>query len=89
MGTTFNEKDLTAYKQLDDILRFDWNPIGISDDDPLDEYQRYLPKIHELKKSGAGAAEISSMLYFFETDSIGLTGNIENCKNVAQKIMAL
>jgi len=88
MGIKFNEKDL-AYKQLDDILRFDWNPIGLNDNDPLDEYHSYLTKVYALKESGAGFEEIVAMLYSFETGPMGLTGNLENCKNVTQKIIAL
>ena len=89
MGMKFNENDWATYKQLDHILRFYWNPIGIRDNDPLDEYRSYLPQIYDLKKSGAGFEEISSVLYFFETDSMGLTGNMENCKNAAQRIIAV
>lgn len=31
-------KDLLIYKKIDDILWFDWDPIGISDIAPRDEY---------------------------------------------------
>lgn len=89
MGMRPNEKDLAIYKQLDHILRFDWNPIGLNEDDPLDEYRPYLPKIYYLKTSGAGFEEIVSMLYFFETGHIGLEGDLENCRKAAQKIIVL
>lgn len=89
MGIKFGESELGIYRQIDHILRFDWNPIGLSDDDPFDEYQTYLPNIYELKKSGAGAESIASALYSFETGSMGLPGNISDCKKAAQKIVAL
>ena len=61
MGTKLNKDDLLLYKRIDDILYFEWNPIGV-DDLPRDEYYMYLPKIYNLKKAGAPIEEIAQML---------------------------
>jgi hypothetical protein len=41
-------KDLLLYKKIDDILWFDWDPIGINDIAPRDEYRGYVSEIFEL-----------------------------------------
>lgn len=55
-------KDFLLYKKIDDILWFDWDPIGINDMAPRDEYQGYVPEIFNLKKSGADRQEIAKRL---------------------------
>ena len=63
-----------------------WDPIGINDDAPRDEYQGYTPLILKLVKSKSDSAKIAEKLYEFETELIGLSGNYENCLKVAEKI---
>jgi hypothetical protein len=41
--------DMELFKRIDDILWFDWDPIGINDDAPRDEYESYTPPIFSLK----------------------------------------
>jgi hypothetical protein len=54
MGEKLNEKDLEVYKKIDEILYFEWDPIGIKSlDGARDEYVSYTPQIFSLKKSGA------------------------------------
>lgn len=88
MGTKWKPKEMALYKKVDEILFYEWNPIGV-DDLPRDEYQYYLPKIYALKKSGADNETIATALYKFETDRMGLDGNIERCRDIAKKIEAL
>ena len=80
-------KDFLLYKKIDDILWFDWDPIGINDIAPRDEYQSYVPEIFGLVKAKADRQEIASRLFKLETDNIGMTGTIENCLRIADKIL--
>lgn len=82
-------KDFLLYKQIDDILWYDWDPIGVNDIAPRDEYQSYVPQIYQLKKSGADAETIANRLLTLENDTIGVLGNRERCREVAQKIVNL
>ncbi|MBF0695389.1 MAG: hypothetical protein IR153_10080 [Flavobacterium sp.] len=80
-------KDFLLYQKIDDILWYDWDPIGINDMAPRDEYQGYVPEIFNLKKSGANRQEIANQLLSFETDNMGMSGTLETCLKVADKII--
>lgn len=80
-------KDFLLYKKIDDILWFDWDPIGIKDDAPRDEYQGYVPEIFGLVKTKADRQEIANRLHKLETENMGMSGTIENCLTIADKIL--
>jgi len=80
-------KDFLLYKKIDDILWFDWDPIGINDLAPRDEYQSYVPEIFGLVKAKADRQEIANRLYKFETENMGMSGTIENCLTIADIIL--
>lgn len=79
--------DFLLYKKIDDILWFDWDPIDVKDLAPRDEYQSYVPEIFALKKSGADRKEIATRLLKLETENMGMAGTLENCLNIADKIV--
>ena len=80
-------KDFLLYKRIDNILWFDWDPIGIRKHGPRDEYQSYIAGIFRLRKLNSNREEIAKLLYKFETERMGMGGNIENCLVVADKII--
>lgn len=80
-------KDFLLYKKIDDILWFDWNPIGINDMASRDKYQGYVPEIFGLVKANAGRQEIANRLHKLETENMGMSGTIENCLTIAGKIL--
>ena len=80
-------KDFLLYKKIDDILWFDWDPIGINDVALRDEYQSYVPEIFELVKAKIDRQEIAKWLLKLETDNMGMSGTLENCLEIADKIL--
>jgi hypothetical protein len=80
-------KDFLLYKKIDDILWFDWDPIGINDIAPRDEYQSYVPEIFGLVKAKADRQEIANRLFKLETENMGMGGTLENCLTIAEKIL--
>ena len=77
------------YQELDEILWKEWDPIGVNDIATRDEYQSYTPMIFTLKRKGSNEEEIANKLYQIETETIGVTGNLQRCKEVARKIIEL
>ena len=77
------------YLAIDEILWNDWDPIGVNNLAPRDEYQCYTPEIFRLKMSGAGAEKIAKRLLELEQDTIGTGGGMEHCQRVAEKIINL
>ncbi|MEO6524148.1 MAG: hypothetical protein ABIN91_20855 [Mucilaginibacter sp.] len=82
-------KDFLLYKKIDAILWYDWDPIGINDDFPRDEYQSYVPGAYNLKKAGTGKEEIAAYLLNIETERMGMNGGLDNCLKIAEKIINL
>lgn len=80
-------QDFILYKKIDDILWFDWDPIGVNDTAPRDEYQSYVPEVFKLVKAKASRQEIASALYELETKNIGVSGTLENCLTIADSIL--
>jgi hypothetical protein len=85
METNMSERDQKIYGEIDEILYFDWNPIG-DRELPRDEYQSYTPKIFNLKKLGSSCETIAQTLCEFEFFIMGQFGDIERCRRVAKRI---
>jgi len=84
-----NEEPTNLYETIDLILWKEWDPIGINDIAPRDEYQSYTPTIFKLKTNGADKETIAKTLHEIETVTIGVVGDIEHCRQVADKIINL
>ena len=84
-----NEEPTNLYEAIDLFLWNDWDPIGIHDIAPRDEYQSYTPTIFELKSDGADKETIAKTLHEIETVTIGVVGDIDHCREVAEKIINL
>lgn len=77
------------YQSIDEILWTEWDPIGVNDVAPRDEYQIYTPTILNLKIKGADPETIANKLHDIETKTIGVFGDITKCRTVAEKISKL
>ena len=83
-------EDKLLYRQIDEILWNDWDPIGVNETpEARDEYYGYIFDLLELKRRKVSMEEMANHLFRIETEDIGLFGNKENCERVAQKILAL
>jgi len=80
-------KDL--YQTIDKILWSDWDPIGINDSAPRDEYQSYTPTIFSLKIKNANKETIAQKLFEIATKNMGMGGNLDHCRQIAEKIVNL
>ena len=84
-----NQEQIKLCKSIDDILWFDWDPIGINKIGIRDEYNSYLSQVYQLKVNGATEMEIAKYLDKAITASMGMESNIEFNKKIAEKIIAL
>lgn len=75
------------YEFIDNLLWEEWDPIGISDVAPRDEYQAYTPELFSLAIKGAKIDEIAHNLSRIEWEMMGLASNDEKCKEIAEKIV--
>jgi hypothetical protein len=77
------------YHAIDDILWFNWDPIGINNIGVRDEYSNYVPQIYQLKISGFSKSEIATYLDRIVTEKMGMDSNPEFSEEIAEKIFAL
>ena|SRR5687767_8072991 len=76
-------------KEIDIILWEDWDPLGVNDIAPRDEYRSYVQQIVNLVCNNGTVDEIGQGLFETETKTMGLFGDKERCKKIAKKIKGL
>lgn len=77
-----------TWKIIDQILWEDWDPIGINDVAPRDEYQSYVHVIQNMVNENRTEEEIAEKLNQIASVTIGVGENLEHCRKVAAKILA-
>ena len=89
-GDVYAAKKFLIYRKIDEILWYDWDPIGVnSTTDTRNEYQGYVPEIVRLKQNGMSKREIALHLFKIETERMGLSGIMANCLKIADRIINL
>ncbi len=84
------QKATEIQEKIRQVLLHDWDPIGVSSmTGPEDEYDAYIGGVYRLLVSGASDHQIIEYLYQIETTRMGLDGNRESLKDVAEKLTNL
>jgi len=72
------------------LLLTEWDPLGINKKtEARDIYKDYAPQIFNLKRNEADLEMIASHLFEIETKSLGLFGNMNHCRHIANKVISL
>ena len=77
------------WEQVDRILWEDWDPIGINDSGPKDEYSGYVPSVIKLLNQDADEKKIAKLLLEHANINMGGSTIIEDHLNVAKKLKQL
>ncbi|MBN8667248.1 MAG: hypothetical protein J0M30_07045 [Chitinophagales bacterium] len=84
---TQEQKNL--YKIIDELLWNEWDPIGVNEyEEARDEYHTYVPQVFKLRIDKSDSEAIAQYLLKVETERMGLLGNIDNCRRVANIIIS-
>lgn len=83
------EKAARIQESIREILFNDWDPIGVNDLAPNDEYDAYVGGVYRLLVSGAADAELSEHLRQLEITQMESPTNPEHRKMVVRKLRAL
>lgn len=78
---------IALYKKVDDVLWYDWDPIGVNDSAPRNEYRSYVPEIFSMLTQNKSAIEIADRLYKIKTVTIGVLGNRKRCLKIAEMLI--
>ena len=92
MGTKLSQKELDIYVFVDDVLFYEWDPIGFSHDPdfPRDEYRGYLPTVYSKLKQAKSTQDISDYLIEIEKERMGFEPtkeSIQRASEVAEKLI--
>ena len=69
------------------ILMQDWDPIGVADEPKAaDEYDKYVPAIVAMLRTGPSADALAAHLLQIETTAMGLAGDAARARSVAGKV---
>ena len=60
-------------KRIHDILWYGWDPFGVKDFGPEDEYDSYIGGIYRLLVSGTNREYLANHLRGIQTDSMGMS----------------
>ncbi len=75
------------FEFIEDLLSYEWDPLGLNGFGPRDEYQTYVPQLFSLAIGNATADQIADRLRSVETETLGVTGDFEKCKQLARIIV--
>ena len=84
-----SKKQRELIDAVDSILWNDWDPIGINDCGPDDEYRGFVPVIVKLLMRNADADEIANQLHLFAYENMGLDSTPEANMDIAKKLLTL
>jgi hypothetical protein len=77
----------SLYERVRSILLTDWDPIGIQDvPQASDEYDQYVNALAKMVIARTPAPELSKRLLEIETQAMGLAGNRDRARAVADKL---
>ena len=78
------------WKAIDAILWSDWDPIGVNDaPEARDEYSSYIGGAFHFLEDCASEEQIGGHLHRIETERMGLSGNLDHCRQVAKKLLEI
>ena len=72
---------------IDDLLRYEWDPLGTNGYGPGNEYESYVHQVFSLAIGNATAEQIAERLRDLETQTIGVAGDFEKCRRLARIIV--
>jgi hypothetical protein len=75
------------FEFIEDLLSYEWDPLGLSGFGPQDEYQTYVPQIFSLTMGNAPAEGIADRLRSLEAETLGVAGDSQKCKRLARLIV--
>ena len=77
------------YSAINDILFTYWDPIGINDVAPKDEYEAYVADVYRALVNGKSERGLVSLLTSIENKSIGLRAPLRRKTEAARRLRAL
>jgi len=89
-GSGRPSRGLKIQDSIREVLRFDWDPIGLDSDGAIDEYDTYIAPIYRILVSSRSTEGLIERLQVIERDELGLAPTkVEALRSVAEKLLDL
>ncbi len=89
MGKKLPPDQIELYKRIDDILFYEWDPIGVSEiEEARDEYHSYLPRVFKMALEHEEPYGIAKYLTEVTTSSMGLGACSDHDLKIAKQILS-
>ena len=75
------------YAKIDRILFEDWDPIGVSDVAPEDEYRGYLPRVAMMLSEPCSEEELARYLEWARVEWMGLRARPAEDLAIARRLL--
>jgi hypothetical protein len=90
MKNPAKKRDREIMDQINYVLYNHWDPIGVKNLGPDDEYNFLIAKIYRMLESGASKQELIDGLFKLEKNDIGLScKDKHSLEPVAQKLLEI
>lgn len=90
MGRKLTVEQKALYKRVDEVVFYNWDPIGISNTDwPRDEYETYVPRIFGAVIANDDPEPIASLLGTIEVEFMGLSQGKKCNLAVAEQMLSI
>jgi hypothetical protein len=84
------EKAKSYHDAIAQILMDEWDPIGVKGiPEAHDEYDAYVGQVYGLLARRRPVHEVSDLLWWVETEHMGLRGNRTHTQQVAERLIGL
>ena len=81
--------DKNYYSALDDLLYDEWDPLGVNDSAPRDEYSSYAYPLYHLSRTGCSEVEIVGYLNQVSLKWFGREPNLDLNSRVAKRVLEI
>ena len=90
MKNQLSDQEKKLYRQTDEVLHYMWDPIGVRGiAQARDEYHSYLPQVFSMVLNESNVKEIANYLVRIEEESMGMSPNKTNAKDIAATLLEL
>ena len=89
MEKKLKERAIRVQDQIRDVLFNEWDPIGVNDVAPSDEYDAYVGGIYRLLSSGTDSEILAAHLRKLEIEQMECPTNDEHRKTIAERLLGL
>lgn len=89
MEKDVKERAIGVQQTIREVLFNEWDPIGVNDIAPTNEYDAYIGGIYRLLESGTDSEILAAHLRKLELEQMGCPTNDVHRKKIAERLLRL